>query len=160
MGLIFYPKSMPLPEDHCLHKLLKDLPDRFSKQKLVKDWIIEGPFKDEEAEEYYFFLIGRTSGTREQFSLKETAFLFNENAVSGMISKMIARCSEVELGLGVAGRLMGKSSKEVLASESEDIYIVEDFSKGKGRVEHRRKSLTDGDARPDGKTGGLIIASR
>jgi hypothetical protein len=146
MGLIFYPKSMPLPEDHCLHKLLKDLPDRFSKQKLVKDWIIEGPFKDEEAEEYYFFLIGRTSGTREQFS--------------GMISKMIARCSEVELGLGVAGRLMGKSSKEVLASESEDIYIVEDFSKGKGRVEHRRKSLTDGDARPDGKTGGLIIASR
>ena len=94
MGLIFYPKEVCLPSDHFIHRLLEELPDRFAKQKLTKEWIIEGPFLDSSDEEYYFFIINRRTGAREKFSVKETDLIFNESAVNNCISRMIAACME------------------------------------------------------------------
>jgi hypothetical protein len=139
---------------------MEKLPDRFAKQKLLKDWVIEGPFHDSSDDTYCFFLISKKTGSREQFSISETDLLFKEPAVNNLISKMISRCMEVELGTSVAQRLMGSSQEEIEKPEGDDICVVEDFSRGKGRVYHRRRSLDEGDARPAEKGGGLILPGR
>lgn len=159
MGLIFYPKEVCLPSDHFIHRLLEELPERFSKQKLTKEWIIEGPFLDSSAEEYCFFVINRRTGARESFTVKETDFIFNESAVNNCISRMIACCMEGEMSVSVVQRLMGKSEEEVNTPEkmADDILVVEDFSRGKGRVFRHRKTLDGEEACPEQKKGGLIL---
>lgn len=159
MGLKFYPQQIPLPEDHCIHKHLQDLPDRFIKQKLLKNWTIEGPFHDEDGAEYCFFLIDEALGSREKAVISESDLLFDEKAVNRWISKLIARCSEIELSSGIAQRLMGKKAEEVNASEGGDIIVVEDFVRGKGRVIRRSPPLENGEALPE-KSGSLILPSR
>jgi hypothetical protein len=139
---------------------LDKLPDRFAKKKLLKDWVIEGPFHDSSDETYCFFLINKSTGSREQFDIPEAKLLFSESAVDNLISKIISRCMEVELGTSVAKRLMGSSQEEIEKPEGDDICVVEDFSRGKGRVYHHRHSLDEGDSRPVKKDGGLILPSR
>jgi hypothetical protein len=160
VGLTFYPKDIGLAPDHCLHTHIEKLPERFAKQKLLKDWIIEGPFQDFSDDTFCFFLINKSSGSREQFSISESDMLFKPAAVDGLISKLICRCMEVELGTSVAKRLMGSSQEEIEKPEGETICVVEDFSRGKGRVYHHRRSLGEGDALPEKKNGGLILPSR
>ena len=63
------------------------------------------------------------------------------------------------MSVSVAQRLMGRSEEEVNSPEemADDILVVEDFSRGKGRVLRRRASLAGEEARPEQKTGGLIL---
>jgi hypothetical protein len=160
VGLVFYPRNANLPTDHCIHKYLEELPDRFAKQKLLKEWVIEGPYYDEGDSEYYFFLIGKSFNTREKFPISESDMLFKPSAVNNVISRLVSRCSEIELTSGVAQRLMGKKEEEIEAKEGDDICIVEDFTRGKGRVFRRPNSLEEGEALPAEKKGGLILPSR
>ena len=156
MGLKFFPKILPLPSDHPIYAHMDRIPDRFEKQKILKDWIIEGPFHDDDRHYYYFMLTSQSMGTHEEFKLDEGSFLFNEKAVDGMISKLIARCMEVELQMGTAQRLLGASQEEVNRAESSDTYVIQDFSRGTGEATHRRTSCNDADASRENK-GGLIL---
>jgi hypothetical protein len=157
VGLTFYPKDIGLAPDHCLHAHMENLPERFAKKKLLKDWVIEGPFQDFSDDTFSFFLINKSTGSREQFSIIEAELLFKPSAVDNLISHIISRCMEVELGTSVAKRLMGSSQADIEKPEGDDICVVEDFSRGKGRVYHHRRSLDEGDALPEKKNGGLIL---
>lgn len=157
MGLKFYPREITVPLDHPIQEKLEQIPDRFARQKPLKDWVIEGPFPDEDAEVYYFMVRCPALGIREQVDIPEDDLFFSPGRVEGWISRTIARVMEGELGMGVAQRLMGKSNEEVKQKTGDDdIYVVEDYSRGTGSVHHRPLSREDDGDAPE-KKGGLIL---
>ena len=155
MGLFFYPRIVRLPSDHCIHKHIAEFPSRYEKQRFVKDWTVEGPFEDEYSACHYFMLKGQ-GGICEQHSIDSDAFLFSEKEVNNWISKLIARCMEIELTTGVAARLLGKSQEEVDQIETQESYIVSDYSHGTGEVSVRRPAR-DGSSSTSHEKGGLIL---
>jgi len=145
-----------VPHDHTIQEKLDKIPDRFACQKPLKDWTIEGPFHDEEAEVYYFMLKCPSLNILHQVDIPETDFFLSPGAVEGWVSRMIAKVMEAELGMGVAQRLMGKSNAEVKESGTDEIITVEDYSRGTGSV-HRRQLSRDDDGVASGNKGGLIL---
>jgi len=159
MGLRFYPKQTTLPTDHPLADKLVGLPDRFSKQKFNKDWVIEGPFLNSDDGDFSFVLSCGKPVITEVFTVSESSMIFDaERSSERVVSSIIAKCMEIEFSGATADRLMGKKLEEDMNKE-DDIYVVGDYSRGTGEVEHRRVSRTD-DANSPEKTGGLILPSR
>jgi len=156
MGLYFYPRVVPVPPDHTLPQKLEEIPDRFSKQKPLKDWVVEGPFLDAEAEVYYFMVRCPSLQICEQIDISEDDFVLSPKEVENWVSKVIQTVMGAELSMGVTQRLLGKSNEEVKATGSDELVTVEDYSRGTGNVHRRPLSREDGGVVPE-KTGGLII---
>lgn len=156
MGLHFYPRIVSTSPDHPLPKKLEEFPDRFAKQKPIKDWIVEGPFPDAEAEIYYFMVRCPALNIREQVDISEDDFLLSPQAVEGWISRVVTTVMQAELGTGVAQRLLGKSNEEVKETGTDEIVTVDDYSRGTGDV-HRRSLSRDGGGDVPEDKGGLIL---
>jgi hypothetical protein len=138
-----------------MHKKVSEIPDRVEKQKLAKDWVIQGPFVDSEDHSFYFRLNAPKLRLSCIESIPESDAMFDERAVEIAISKLVARAMEVELSDGFAKRLSGK--KDDLTDKTDDsIIVVDDFSQGMGNVRRRRLSH-DRTGDVPGKRGGLIL---
>jgi hypothetical protein len=143
--------------DHPLKEKLEQMPERFARQKPLKDWVIEGPFHDEEEELYYFMVRCPSLNIRHQVDISETDLFLSMPSVEGWISRTIASVMAGEMGMSVAQRLMGKSNEEAKEKTGNDeIVTVDDYSRGTGSVHRRQLSREGGDDAPE-KTGGLII---
>lgn len=157
MGLQFYPRHLAVAPDHTIQEKLEQIPERFSRQKPLKDWVIEGPYHDEGAEVYYFMVRCPSDKIAQQIDISETDFLFSTGAVEGWVSRTISCVMETEMSTAVAQRLLGKSNEEVhQPTENEEIVVVEDYSQGTGSVHRRPLSRDDEGDTPEGK-GGLIL---
>lgn len=157
MGLQFYPRLVAAAPDHPIHEKLQKIPERFITQKPRKDWVIEGPFFDEEDELYYFVVKCPAEKIMQQIDISESDFFLSPPSVEGWISRTIACVMEAELGTAVAQRLMGKSNEEVAGNVGNDeVVMVEDYSRGTGSV-HRGRLSRDGDGDTPENKGGLIL---
>lgn len=156
MGLHFYPRIVSVSPDHPFPQKLEGIPERFSRQKPLKDWVIEGPFPDEEAEVLYFMVKCPSLSIVEQVDISEDDFYLGTKEIENWISRVIQVVMRGELGMGVAQRLLGKSNEEVKESGSDELVTVEDYSRGTGNVRRRSIARDDGDDVP-GKSGGLIV---
>ena len=156
MGLHFYPRILPVCPDHPLQEKVDGIPDRFARQKPLKDWVIEGPFPDEEEEVMYFMVKCPSLSLCEQVDISEDDVYLSETAVENWVSRVVQVVMHGELGMGVAQRLLGKSNEEVNEVGSDELVTVEDYSRGTGNVRRRSIARDCGDDVP-GKSGGLII---
>jgi hypothetical protein len=156
MGLHFYPRLVDVSPDHPLPEKLEEFPERFALQKPLKDWVVEGPFRDEDAAVYYFMVRCPSLSIREQVDISEDDFFLSPKAVENWISKVVQTVMHGELGGGVMQRLMGKSNEEVKESGSDEMVTVEDYSRGTGSVHRRSLSRESDDDSPENK-GGLIL---
>ena len=110
MSLYFYPTSITFPPGHFLKIGLDSLPNRFAEKGLKSDWVIKGPFYDEEAREYAFVIHGGPSKVQEIFTIPESSFMFNGTSADNFISKMVSFCMEAEFSSSVMNVLRGKES--------------------------------------------------
>ena len=156
MGLHFYPRIIDVSPDHPLPGKLEEFPERFALQKPLKDWVVEGPFHDEEECVYYFMVRCSSLNIREQVNITEEDFFLSQKAVENWISKVVQTVMHGELGGGVMQRLMWKSNEEVKESGSDELVTVEDYSRGTGSVRRRPLSRESDDDSPE-KKGGLIL---
>lgn len=126
MSLYFYPTSITFPIGHFAKTALDNLPNRFAEKGLKADWVIKGPFHDEESGEYAFVIHGGPSKVQEIFSIKESEFMFDSRAAENFISKLVSYCMEAEFSKGVMDVLRGKESalkKEGDPAEPETVKV-------------------------------------
>jgi hypothetical protein len=157
MSLYFYPTTVILPPGHFSKDALDKLPTRFAEKGLKSDWVIRGPFHDEEAGEYQFVIQGGpTKNAQEIFSIKESDFVFDSRASENFISKLVSFCMATEYGSTVMNVLSGKESS--LPEERKEPEVVKTF------VMHKNKECVETDvkigAAKEPEKGKIIIASR
>lgn len=118
------PNAINLTPGHFAIDKIKQIGERFENLKLIKEWVVEGPYETEDS--YYFIVTCKDLKYYETVEIPSEVFLFDEKKLELEISKMVSSAAEQEWSTGVAQVLLeGKDEKEWHKEGKQGSRIIE-----------------------------------
>jgi len=96
-----------LPLDHPSITEARKMINRAANLNVVKEWLVEGPYKDEENGTFFFIVQNNLFGCFKQVTIPEEDFVLNQKAVAEFVGKLVVFIKDMEIANAVGMELQG-----------------------------------------------------